>query len=413
TVLVARALPATLRRVSRLAARRRGLVPVIATARAGRTAGTRIPLLTLTIAVALVVFCGTTAVTVTAGQDTAADIVVGAQVRIDGELDPALVDALREAPGVTAVAGATVRSGRTFGRSSGVKAQLLLVDSAALAQILAAHGRAADPGLTALGSATGDDVPALISPSLQSTAALVPPAVMGAAAFVDVRVVGSLEHPPFLPTRSSSLSDAKGVVLADRAVYEAVSGDTVSATTTWVDGPGAVAAVRDTGVADEGGVTVTDRDGWLSTWRASPLNAGLLALLVATGLVLAGYAALGLVLTVVATSRERGRTLSALRTLGLDARTARAMTFGELAPLALAAVLAGTAIGIAVPWVLTGALGLDLLTGHPDATSLQVTWVPIVGAAAVVLVALAVAVAVESAVRRRDRLGEVLRVGER
>ena len=118
-------------------------------------------------------------------------------------------------------------------------------------------------------------------------------------------------------------------------------------------------------------------------------------------------------LTVVATSRERGRTLSALRTLGLDARTARAMTFGELAPLAIAAVLAGTAIGIAVPWVLTGALGLDLLTGDPAATSLQVTWVPIVGATVVVLGALAVAVGVESAVRRRDRLGEVLRVGER
>jgi putative ABC transport system permease protein len=36
-----------------------------------------------------------------------------------------------------------------------------------------------------------------------------------------------------------------------------------------------------------------------------------------------------------------------------------------------------------------------------------------VGAAAVVLASLAVAVAVESAVRRRDRLGDVLRVGER
>ena len=122
--------------------------------------------------------------------------------------------------------------------------------------------------------------------------------------------------------------------------------------------------------------------------RRRPLNAGLLALLVATGLILAGYAALGLVLTVVATSRERGRTLSALRTLGLDARTARAMTFGELAPLALAAVLAGTAIGIAVPWLLTGALGLDLLTGDPAATSLQVTWVPIVAATVVVLASL-------------------------
>lgn len=413
TVLLARVLPPLLRGLSGVAARQRSLVPIVATARAGRTAGTRVPLLTLTIAVALVVFCGTTAVTVTSGQGTAAEIVVGAEVRIDGELDPAVVAGLRDAPGVTAVAGATVLSERTFGRSSGVKAQVMLVDSTDLAQILAAHDRAVDPELTSLASTDDDSVPALISPSLRSTAELIAPAIMGAQDFVDLDVIGAADNPPVVPTGASTLSTAKGVVVVDREVFGSVSGGALPATTTWVDGPGAAAAVRDAGVAESPGITVTERADWLSTWRASPLNAGLLALLVATGVVLAGYAALGLVLTVVATSRERGRTLSALRTLGLDARTARAMTFGELAPLALAAVLAGTAIGIAVPWALMGALGLELLTGHPAATSLQVTWVPIVGATVVVLGSLAVAVGVESAVRRRDRLGEVLRVGER
>jgi putative ABC transport system permease protein len=102
-----------------------------------------------------------------------------------------------------------------------------------------------------------------------------------------------------------------------------------------------------------------------------------------------------------------------LRTLGLDGRTARAMTFGELAPLAVAALVAGTAVGIAIPWLLTGALGLELVTGAAEATQLQVTWVPIVGAAVVVLASLVLAVVVESAVRRQDRLGEVLRVGDR
>jgi putative ABC transport system permease protein len=239
----------------------------------------------------------------------------------------------------------------------------------------------------------------------------VTPALLGADGFVDLRVVGTTEHPPVLPVRGSSVPD--GVAVLDRAAFASAAAADIPPSTAWVDGPGAVAAVQDAGLADAPGVTVTERSVWLENWQTSPLNAGLLALLVATGLVLAGYAALSLVLTVVATSRERGRTLSALRTLGLDARTARAMTFGELAPLAIAAVVAGTAIGIGVPWLLTGALGLDLLTGDPAATTLQVTWVPIVGAAAVVLVALLVAVAVESAVRRRDRLGEVLRVGER
>jgi putative ABC transport system permease protein len=413
TLLVARALPPALRGLSRLAAHRRGLTPLVATARASGTAGTRVPLLTLTVAIALVVFCGTTAVTVQRGQLAAADIVVGAPVRLDGAIPAETLEALRAEPGVTAVAGALALGNRTFGKESGTKAQLLLVDAADLAAVLSAAGRPVDPGLATLGDATGADVPALISPALESTARLVQPAVMGKSRFVGLDIVGTTQHPPVVALEATGApADTDAVVIVDRARFQAASDIDLPSSTAWVDGPGAVDAVRAAGLQDAG-ITVTERSAWLSAWRSSPLTAGLVSLLVAVGLALAGYAAVALVLTVVATSRERGRTLSALRTLGLDASTARAMTFGELAPLALAALVAGTAVGIAVPWMLTGALGLDLVTGAAEATTLQVTWVPIVGAAVVVLAALAVAVVVESAVRRRDRLGEVLRVGER
>ncbi|WP_456844305.1 FtsX-like permease family protein [Cellulomonas sp. P5_C6] len=414
TLLASRALPPILRGLSGLAAHRRGLVPVIATARASSTAGTRVPLLTLTVAVALVVFCGTTAVTVQRGQLAAADIVVGAPVRLDGTIPTETLDALRDEPGVTAVAGAIPLGSRTFGRESGTKAQLILVDAADLAAVLTAAGRPVDAGLAGLGDASGSDVPALITPALQRTAELIQPAVMGKSRFLDLDVVGTAQHPPTVAEKADDApSDTDAIVIVDRARYAAVSGIDLPASVAWVAGPGAVDAVRAAALTDDPGITVTERTTWLSTWRSSPLTAGLVDLLVAVGIALAGYAAIALVLTVVATSRERGRTLSALRTLGLDGRTARAMTFGELAPLAVAALVAGTAVGIAVPWMLIGALGLDLVTGAAEATVLQVTWVPIVGAAAVVLVALAVAVVVESAVRRRDRLGEVLRVGER
>ncbi|MET0789649.1 MAG: FtsX-like permease family protein [Cellulomonas sp.] len=414
TLLAARALPPVLRSLSRLATHRRGLTPVIATARASSTAGTRVPLLTLTVAVALVVFCGTTAVTVQRGQLAAADIVVGAPVRLDGTIPPEALEPLRDEPGVTAVAGALALGDRTFGKESGVKARLLLVDAADLAAVLTAAGRPVDAGLAELGDATGARVPALITPALESTADLIQPAVMGKTGFVDLDVVGTAGHPPVVPVKANDApAETDAIVIVDRARFEAASGIDLAPSTVWVDGPGAADAVRAAGLTDAAGVTVTERATWLADWRSSPLTSGLLVLLVAVGIALAGYAAVALVLTVVATSRERGRTLSALRTLGLDGRTARAMTFGELAPLAIAALLAGTAVGIAVPWMLTGALGLDLVTGAAEATALQVTWVPVVGAAAVVLAALAVAVVVESAVRRRDRLGEVLRVGER
>jgi putative ABC transport system permease protein len=275
-----------------------------------------------------------------------------------------------------------------------------------------------DPGLAGLGDdgASGSaPVPALISPTLRETAKLVQPAMMGKTKFVDLDVVGDAEHPPTMPVKEGdATSQPDALVIVDRARFAAASGsDAPPSTVAWITGPGAVAAVRAEGLVGQSGITVTERSAWLTAWRTSPLTASLLTLLVAVGVALAAYAAVALVLTVVATSGERGRTLSALRTLGLDGRTARAMTFGELTPLTVTALVAGTAVGLAVPWLLTGALGLDLVTGAAEATRLQVTWFPVVGAAVVVLASLGIAVVVESAVRRRDRLGEVLRVGER
>ena len=414
TLLVARALPPTLRGLSRLAARRPSLTPLIATARAGGAVDTRVPLLTLTVAVALVVFCGTTAVTVQRGQVAAADIVVGAPVRLDGKIPSDALDALRSEPGVTAVAGAQDLGDRTFGKESGVKARLLVVDAADLATVLTSAGQPVDVGLAKLGDVTGPALPALIAPALESTAELLPPEILGRTGFLDLDVVGTALHPPVLLAKADDApAETDAIVIVDRERYEEANDTGLALATVWVDGPGAVDAVRAVGLAETPGITVTERDTWLETWRSSPLTSGLLMLLVAVGIVLAGYAAVALVLTVVATARERGRTLSALRTLGLDARTARAMTFGELAPLAVAALIAGTAVGIAIPWMLTGALGLELVTGAAEATRLQVTWAPIVGAAVVVLASLVLAVVVESAVRRQDRLGEVLRVGDR
>ena len=107
-------------RLSRPAQERRGLVPVVATARASAAAGTALPLLTLTVAVALVVFCGTTVHTVDAGQSAAADARVGADVRVEGHADASRTSpSLRAQPGVTAVAGIAVLGGRALGEDSG------------------------------------------------------------------------------------------------------------------------------------------------------------------------------------------------------------------------------------------------------------------------------------------------------
>ncbi|QHT54838.1 hypothetical protein GXP71_01140 [Cellulomonas sp. H30R-01] len=418
TVLAARVLPPVLRGLSRAATRRRGLVGVVATARAARATGTLVPILTLTTAVALVVFSGTTAVTVRAGQLTAADVVVGATVRLDGSVSTEEVDLLRTAPGVDAVASASERIGRSFGQSSGVKARVLMVDAVDMARVLEARGEPSD-GWARLADPSTAGLPALLTPDLLRTAQILEPEFMAADGFVPIDVQGTVDDVPrVMPLDDEALAELQAggtdpAFVVDRARYQQVVGSAVPLQTVWVQGPGAAAAVRDAGLEDKAGVKVTVREEWLESARSSPVGAGLTILLLGSAAVLAMYAAVALALTVVATSRERGRTLSALRTQGLDARTARALTLGELAPLAVVAVVAGTAIGVVVPWALTDALGLDLLTGAPGTAELRLTWVPVAGAAAVIGVSLVAAVLVESAVRRRDRLGEVLRVGER
>lgn len=419
TVLAARVLPPVLRGLSRAAARRRGLVGVVASARAARATGTLVPILTLTTAVALVVFSGTTAVTVRAGQLAAADVVVGATVRLDGSVSTEQVDLLRTAPGVTAVASASERIGRSFGRSSGVKARVLMVDTADMARVLAARGEPSDGWARLADPSTEGRLPALLTSDLARTAQILEPEFMATDGFVPLDVQGTVEDVPRLsPLDDEELAELQAggtdpAFVVDRARYQEVVGSAVPLQTVWVQGPGAASAVRDAGLEDKAGVTVTVREEWLESARSSPVGSGLTILLLGSAAVLAMYAAVALALTVVATSRERGRTLSALRTQGLDARTARALTLGELAPLAVVSVVAGTAIGVVVPWALTDALGLDLLTGAPGTAELRLTWVPVAGAAAVIAVSLVAAVLVESAVRRRDRLGEVLRVGER
>lgn len=409
TLVVVRLLPPLLRATSARARRGRGLVAVVATARASAASGTALPLLTLTVAVGLVVFCGTTVLTVDAGQRVAADARVGADVRIEGDLRTQDVDELRGRPGVTAVAGIAVLGARSLGTNSGTTADVVLVDADALADVERAHGRTGDD-LTLLTSGDPAHPPTLVSASIEHVTSLVTPELLTNGGALTLDVVGTAGDVPRVQSDGSG-APVDGRVLVDRATFDAAQGAPTDPTTILVDGPGAIAAAA--ALEDRAGVTVTSRDDWLDQWRDSPLNRDLVLLLLGTSVALAAYAALALVLMVAATSRERGRALSALRTLGLDPRTASALTFAELLPVAVAAVVGGTVIGLLIPWLTSGALGLELATGGFGPPALRVGWGPIVGAVAVVAVALVVTVLVESAVRRRDKLGEVLRVGER
>lgn len=126
----------------------------------------------------------------------------------------------------------------------------------------------------------------------------------------------------------------------------------------------------------------------------------------------AGYSALAMVLTLVVTARPRHRILSHLHTLGLTARQSRGLVALELAPLALTALAAGLAVGLATLWLVEPAVDLQPFTGGRGTPDIVIdpAGVGLVAGSFLAVVALAVLSAVTAS--RRLRAGTVLRLGE-
>jgi putative ABC transport system permease protein len=97
--------------------------------------------------------------------------------------------------------------------------------------------------------------------------------------------------------------------------------------------------------------------------------------------------------------------------MGLSGRQGRRLLVVELLPSVAVAVLAGGVVGVLLPSVLRPALGLDAFTGGATA-SVVLDPLLVGGSLALVVVALATAVLVETVANRRLRLGAALRLGE-
>ena len=101
-----------------------------------------------------------------------------------------------------------------------------------------------------------------------------------------------------------------------------------------------------------------------------------------------------------------------LRTLGMSSRFGWWLALAELAPLVLAAVVGGIAAGLAVVLVLAPSLGLDVLAGGISVPPASFSPLVILGLAGAALLLLGLGTLADVLVHRRDRLSEVLRVGE-
>ncbi|MGR6318084.1 ABC transporter permease [Micromonospora soli] len=432
-----RAYPWPLRLLSRAAARARGSVAFLGTARAGRAATTG-PLVVVVLAVATAAFCGVVAAGIETGRDRAAGRAVPGDVLVNGErFAPDTTQALAALPGVRAVAPLVLVTGvRPYadqaGRFGGVgDTRVLLVDGVRFAEVARRAGvpvTVPDPLRT-----TGDGstpLPALVSPALAEEFADAGLADRdgGRPAWLDVqgnrlpvRTAATVKEFPLLDRSVTRFVVLPWPTLPAGAPHQlaptgfVLAGDRVD--------PAGVAGVVDEGQRRYqriGGVTggepprapeVLTRSAVRAELGGSGVN-GLLVFGFSIGAV--GGGALGLLalaFAVLAGARSRGQVLSRLRTMGLSRRQWRGLLLVELTPLVLVSVLTGAVVGALLPVLLTPVLGLPAFTGG---VAVQVRFEPglVAGVLGLALVALGFAIAVEALNNRRMRLGEVLRLGE-
>lgn len=416
TVLALRVYPGPVRLLAAVARRSPGVLGIVGAARA-RRALAPLPLLALTLAASVGVSGLLLVDTVRTGQATAAWQRVGAEVRITtppgSSADAGLADVarqLRVEPGVTAASAGYLRAelGADLGNRD-LDVSVLAVDDG-YGDLVAAVPDAGEDlaAFAALADAEVTDgrLPAVVD------ARLVPRlGERGIALTVErvrwtLDVVGTTDHAP------RGQAPGPFVYLPLDLLHDHEDAP-VAATVVWAQGPGAAdaatAAVQGLGAIDHAVVT---RAGWLDERRGSALVSGVERMLLLGAGVAVALAVVGVVATVLGGSRERGRALALLRTLGMRRRLGWWLVLAELGPVVLAAALAGTGAGIAVVGLLGSALGLDVLAGGPDVPPVVVGGaVPALLAGGAVVLLLAAA-AVEVAAHRRDRLSDVVRVGE-
>ncbi|MEV1330576.1 FtsX-like permease family protein [Micromonospora costi] len=429
-VLALRAYPWPLRLVSRLAARTRGSIAFLGTARAGRSV-VATPLVVVVLAIATAAFCAVVAQGIETSRDRAATRAVpGDALIVSDRLAPDTGDHLGRLPGVEAVAAFLDERGKRFARDAGGTdarigdTRVLAVDAPALARVGREAGRDVPVPSALLAEAAPGPLPAVVSPAVAADLAK---AGLDGSAFIAVqgqryefRVADTVDAFPMLSGETSRFVVLPLQALPARSTVRAPTGFVVAGHDLAVDGLRQAGNEGQQRYQDTGTVTGGERplDVQVRTWadtRAQLGGGGANGLLVfgfvsgAAGGTLLGL--LAIAFTVLAGARARGRVLSRLRTLGLSRRQWRGLLLVELTPLVGVAVFTGAFVGALLPLLLTPLLGLSAFTsGMP----VRVAFEPGLVAAVVALGALALgfAVAIEALNNRRMRLGEVLRLGE-
>ncbi|MEO6116141.1 MAG: FtsX-like permease family protein [Pseudolysinimonas sp.] len=411
TILVLRIYPLIVRGVASLSRRARGALGVLAAMQAERSLAV-LPVLALTLAVALVAGGGLLIATVHSGQIDASWQRVGADVRIttpdDLPVTATDVTTMAGKPGVTAAASERVSPFISIAGSSTSVALLAIdrhyADLVALLPIDAgggAHSAATLRTLAASTSAT-DPIPVVVDKRFARAVTASDLTISWNNTSVPAHVVGTVDAGPN--------GYASGpFVFVDLDALSSRVGEQVQPNTLLITGEGASAAAS-TLAAPKGDILT--RASWLDAQQNGPLTSGVVSVMIMSVLGIVILAMVALLATALSGTRTRERSLAMLRTLGMRSRMGWWLALTELAPIVIAAVIGGLIAGIGMVLVIAPAMGLELLTGglRPPVPDISAGVILAITACAILLLVLATAV--EVVAHRRDRLTDMLRTGD-
>ncbi|NYE20225.1 FtsX-like permease family protein [Microbacterium immunditiarum] len=331
---------------------------------------------------------------------------VGADVQISAaNLGPEVIAAIGRMDGVDdVVALAPVTGVRVLGHAGTATVTLVAADTAALHRVR--------PDIPAADAPRDGTVPLVVSSGalaragsdprignadVEAVAELPPEALPGGArawAIIDTRLAADVGRADIETERLlvGLRDDADAATVAAR-IEEAVS-----------------AAQSDDRL---GTVSVLSAQLLLDEARSSPLTRGVEASLPWVSAAALLLTLIGVALATVATSGTRGRTVAVLRILGADARQQRGVLLWELAPPVVASVLVGTAVGFALPAVLSQVIDLRPFVGGTAPPAPTVDPASISLALGAVLLFAFAAGAVAFFVGRRISVATTLKMGER
>lgn len=357
-----RLVPIPLRLFAALAARARGLVPILAIRRAIHGGTTAAVLVVLLATASIGTFSSAALVHLERSGAAAAWQEVGAPFRVTASVG-SLPSALKPAdlPGVTSSA-ALFRTLVPVG-SRNLRITLVAVDLAAYQQIVA--GSPADPASPPemLAAGPGDGVvPLLVSPGLVARTDGIR---MGEA--TEIVVEGYRYRVRPIATRASfpTIPADATFAVASRQQLQAIHPDAPLSPTSLLlaapDGDGA--AIREAVARVALGATVTGRSVFARSFSDSPVTAAIVAGIALAAVVAALYAALAVTAALALAGAARSTEVAHLRMIGLSRRDALGLSIVEHGPTVFLAFAAGVALGLGLFVLLQPGLGLDALVG--------------------------------------------------